>query len=468
MSASVQPPNHSSALPSGPPEAWEPLRRLARFASKPIERFLGIEASSGLVLLAAAIVALVWANSRWADSYVRLWHAPLGITIGGWSFERTLEWFVNDGLMVIFFFVVGLEIRREIHHGELSQWRRATLPVAAALGGMLVPAGLYLVIANGGIVRSGWGVPMATDIAFAVGILTLLGSRVPAALRVLLLALAVIDDLGAILVIAIFYSSGIGLMGLLVAALGFLGVFALQRFGVRSKIAYIVPAFVVWMGIDAAGVHPTIAGVIVGLVTPVRAWLGPDGFMIGVREQLDQLAEASPRNLSSPELAEALRHVDAARREAMSPAENLIEALHPWVAYGIMPVFALANAGVHLSGGAGGSLDDTSWLVVIGVGVGLVVGKPVGVLLAMWCALKLRWASLPQGITARHLVALGMVAGVGFTMALFISQLAFTDPRLLSAGKLGVLGASGIAAVGALTWGWLLLPKTEPAASTQT
>jgi len=161
-------------------------------------------------------------------------------------------------------------------------------------------------------------------------------------------------------------------------------------------------------------------------------------------------------------------HVDAARREAMSPAENLIEALHPWVAYGIMPVFALANAGVHLSGGAGGSLDDTSWLVVIGVGVGLVVGKPVGVLLAMWCALKLRWASLPQGITARHLVALGMVAGVGFTMALFISQLAFTDPRLLSAGKLGVLGASGIAAVGALTWGWLLLPKTEPAASTQT
>jgi Na+:H+ antiporter, NhaA family len=269
-------PSGSSPLPSSPPEAWEPLLRFARLAGRPLERFLRIEAASGILLLVAAAVALLWANSPWAESYVHLWHTPVGVRFGNFTFERTLEWFVNDGLMVIFFFVVGMEIRREIHHGELSEWRRAALPAAAALGGMIAPACLYLVFAGASSTRSGWGVPMATDIAFAVGILTLLGKRVPAALRVLLLALAVIDDLGAIVVIAIFYSSGISLTGLLVAAAGFGGVFAMQRIGVRAKLAYVVPAVVAWAGIYAAGVHPTIAGVIVGLVTPVRAWLGPE------------------------------------------------------------------------------------------------------------------------------------------------------------------------------------------------
>ena len=268
-----------SPLPSSPPEAWEPLLRFARLAGRPLERFLRIEAASGILLLVAAAAALAWANSPWAESYVHLWHTPLGIRIGGFTFERSLEWVVNDGLMVIFFFVVGMEIRREIHHGELSEWRRAALPAAAALGGMLAPAALYLVIAGAPATHSGWGVPMATDIAFAVGILTLLGKRVPAALRVLLLAVAVIDDLGAIVVIALFYSSGIALSGLLVAALGFGGVFAMQRLGVRAKLAYVVPSVVAWAGIYAAGIHPTIAGVIVGLVTPVRAWLGPASWL---------------------------------------------------------------------------------------------------------------------------------------------------------------------------------------------
>ena len=454
-----------SPLPPSPPEAWEPLLRLTRLASRPLERFLQIEAASGILLLVAAAFALAWANSPWAESYVHLWHTPLGIRVGPFTFERTLEWFVNDGLMVIFFFVVGMEIRREIHHGELSEWRRAALPAAAALGGMLAPAALYIAFAGAPATRSGWGVPMATDIAFAVGILTLLGKRVPAALRVLLLALAVIDDLGAIVVIALFYSSGIAISGLLIAAAGFGGVFAMQWFGVRAKLAYIVPAMVAWAGIYAAGVHPTIAGVIVGLVTPVRAWLGPDGFIVGLRNGLDHLAKSTPHELSSHELAGTLRHVDLARREAMSPAESLITMLHPWVAFGIMPVFALANAGVAVSGG---SLEPASWRVVIAVAVGLVVGKPIGVLLACWITLRLRIGTLPVGLGARHLAVLGVVAGVGFTMALFVAQLAFVDAKLLAAAKLGVLAASGSAALLGLSLGRLLLAPVETAGAAQT
>ncbi len=445
---------------SSPPEAWEPLLRLVHIAGRPLDRFLRIEAASGILLLFAAALALVWANSPWASSYRQLWHTAMGIRIGSFAFERSLEWCVNDGLMVIFFFVVGLEIRREIHHGELSEWRRAALPAAAALGGMLAPAALYLAFAGGPTTRSGWGVPMATDIAFAVGILTLLGKRVPPALRVLLLALAVIDDLGAIVVIAIFYSSGLAMSGLFVAALGLCGVFAMQRLGVRSKLAYVAPSVIVWAGIYAAGVHPTIAGVIIGLVTPVRAWLGPDGFLVGVRKELAHLARNNPLTLSSHELAETLRHVDDARREAMSPAESLIEMLHPWVAFGIMPIFALANAGVSLSVG---SLHAASWQVVTGVAVGLIAGKPIGVLLASWLTLRLRIGTLPAGMTVRHLVVLGVVAGVGFTMALFISQLAFTDARLLAAGKIGVLVASAGAAVLALALGRMLLTPVETA-----
>ncbi|HVK68749.1 MAG TPA: Na+/H+ antiporter NhaA [Polyangium sp.] len=454
-----------SPLPSSPPEAWKPLLRFTRLAGRPLERFLRIEAASGILLLVAAALALVWANSRWAGSYFHLWNTPIGIRIGAFTFERTLAWFVNDGLMVVFFFVVGIEIRREIHHGELSEWRRAALPAAAALGGMLAPAVLYLAFAGAPATRSGWGVPMATDIAFAVGILTLLGKRVPAALRVLLLALAVIDDLGAIVVIALFYSSGIVISGSVVAAVGFVGVLLMQRFGVRAKLAYVPPAIVAWAGIYAAGVHPTIAGVLVGLVTPVRAWLGPDGFVTGVRGDIEQLAKAPPEALSSHALAGTLRHVDVLRREAMSPAESLIETLHPWVAFGIMPVFALANAGVSMTGG---SLDPVAWRVLVAVAVGLVVGKPLGVLVASAIVLRLRVATLPRGMRLRHVVVLGVVAGVGFTMALFIAQLAFSDASLLAAAKLGVLAASGVAAIVGLVLGRWLLAPVKTAGSAQT
>jgi NhaA family Na+:H+ antiporter len=299
---------------------------------------------------------------------------------------------------------------------------------------------------------------MATDIAFAVGILALLGRRVPAALRVLLLALAVIDDLGSILVIALFYSSGITLNGLALAAVGFAGVFAMQRFGVRAKLAYVVPSAVAWAGIYGAGVHPTIAGVLVGLVTPVRAWLGPDGFLVGLRREFEHLATLPPGALSSHGFSETLRHVELARREAMSPAESLISILHPWVAFGIMPVFALANAGVTLPSGG---MDAAGWTVASAVGVGLVAGKPLGILLACWVTLRLRWGALPAGVAWRHLAVLGAVAGVGFTMALFVAQLAFVDVALLGAAKLGVLLASLAAAVLGLLLGRLLLREEK-------
>ncbi len=259
----------SSSLPSSsPPEAWKPLLHLTHRLRRPLERFLHIEAASGIVLLIATAVALAWVNSPWSQSYSGFWHAPLGIRLGPFVFERSLEWFVNDGLMAVFFFVVGMEIRREIHQGELSEWRRAALPVAAALGGMAAPAALYLILANSPVARNGWGVPMATDIAFAVGTLTLLGKRVPAALRVLLLALAVIDDLGAILVIALFYSPGIALPGLLIAAGGFAGIFLMQALGIRQKLAYVLPAMVAWAGVYKAGIHPTVAEELVTLRVP--------------------------------------------------------------------------------------------------------------------------------------------------------------------------------------------------------
>lgn len=402
----------------------------------------------------SAAAALTWANSAWAESYARLWHTPVGIRLGDFSFERPLEWVVNDGLMAIFFFVVGLEIRREVAVGELSSWRRAALPAAAALGGMVAPALLYLSVAGAPATQSGWGVPMATDIAFAIGVLTLLGARVPPALRVLLLALAVIDDLGAIVVIAIAYSAGLTLWGFALAAGGVGGILVMRWLGVRAKGLYVVPGVVVWAGIYVAGIHPTIAGVIVGLMTPVRAWLGAEGFVERVRDELAPLAASMSATLDDTSLHH-MRHVaKEARREAISPAESLIESLHPWVNYFIMPVFALANAGVTLSYA---NLDADALRAVWGVTLGLLLGKPLGVLLASWLVLRTGLALRPAGIEPRHMVVLGLVAGVGFTMALFIAQLAFAEPSLLAAAKLGILGSSLAAALLALALGSLLL-----------
>ena len=438
---------------SAPPGAWPPLHRLARRARGVIDRVLEIESASGLLLVTVAVIAMAWANSPWADSYVRLWDTPVGVRVGPLVFERSLAWFVNDVVMVVFFFVAGLEIRREMHDGELSEWRRAALPAIAALGGMVVPALIYLAIAGDPLTRPGWGTPVATDIAFAVGILSILGRRVPPALRVLLLALAVIDDVGAIVVIAVFYTSGVEATGLAIAGTAVATILAMQAAGVRSSLAYVPPAAVAWAGTYLAGVHPTIAGVVVGLMTPVRAWWLPSDLRGALTGALDRLGDS--RNPGrSQDVADPARAVALAAREARSPVARHAERLQPWVAYGIMPAFALANAGVAISAGG---LDGPAARVVAGVAVGLVVGKPIGVLIACALAIRLGVAALPTGLGWRHLVVLGAVAGVGFTMSLFVAQLAFADPYLLAGAKSGTLAGSVVAAVVGIGIGRILL-----------
>ena len=398
-----------------PPGASPVALRIRRTLTVPVQKLLQHDAITGLVLLAAAVIALVWANSPWSDSYTALWETPLQIGAGGGTISVSLHFVVNDVLMAIFFFHVGLAIRRELYNGDLSSLSRAALPVIAAIGGMAMPAVIYLAIA-GADAPHGWGVPVATDIAFAVGVLALLGKRVPPGVRIFLLALAIIDDIGAIVVIALFYASGVELHGLAIALAGMAGVVLFQRFGIRVTATYVAPAALVWIGMYEAGIHPTIAGVIVGLMTPAMVWEG---------------------------------------REPTSPAERLEHALQPFVDFGIMPVFALANAGVVLAG-----MDLSTPTVAIGIAVALIVGKPAGVLLACALAIRLRLATLPPNVLWRGLVLVGVLAGIGFTMALFIADLAFVKtPELHDVSKLAVLGGSAIAAVIALIVGRALYPK---------
>lgn len=451
--ASVPDPSANAAPPGASPTAVRLLGRVAR----PVERFLHVQAASGIVLLVMAAVALVWSNSPWAASYEHLWHTSVGIHIGALDLRAPLHFVVNDMLMVVFFFLVGLEIRREMHGGELSNLRRAALPFFAALGGMLVPALIYWGVNPSGPTRPGWGIPMATDIAFAVGVLALLGNRVPSGLRVLLLALAIIDDIGAIVVIAVFYSSGVSIVGFAIAAAGIALVILLQRLGVRRAIAYIPAGIVLWVGLLRAGVHPTIAGVILGLLTPVQAWFGSKRF-VETAERTVGMVRAASQGSDERELLKPLQDLQIARRETVSPLGTLEATLHPWVAFGIMPLFALANAGVNLSSG---SAVDGDTIVMIGVAAGLVFGKPIGVLLGCLAAIKLGLGVLPRRVTLPGLLLVGLVAGIGFTMAIFVANLAFPaespSAHYLAAAKIGVLCGSGIAAIAALLAGRLLL-----------
>jgi NhaA family Na+:H+ antiporter len=425
---------------------------------RPLERFLHVEAASGVLLLAAAVVALAWANSPWSESYEHLWHTPVTIGFGRFVSTQSLHFWINEGLMTVFFFVVGLEIRRELHSGELSDAKRAALPVAAAAGGMLAPALIYLSLNRTPELRHGWGVPTATDIAFAVGVLALLGKLVPAALRVLLLALAIIDDIGAIVVIALFYSSGIATEGLLVAALGVLLVLAFQRFGVRSAPAYVLPGSVMWLGALWAGVHPAIAGVALGLLTPVRPWFGREGFLSATHEAMGEFRERTQEDPNHHDALQPLRRIQEAQREALPPVVRLQALLHPWVAYAIMPLFALANAGVNIRGLALG--EHGAMTILAGVALGLVLGKPLGIVLISFITVKLGVCALPRGVSWRGILVVGCVAGIGFTMAIFIAGLAFSEAPQLAVAKFAVLVASTCAAVAGLIAGKILLPKT--------
>lgn len=423
----------------------------------PFERFLAIESSSGVLLLLAALVAMAWASSPWHASYTALWHTPLGIELGPFELRRELHWWVNDGLMAVFFFVVGLEIRREMHEGALSDLRRAALPLAAALGGMIVPASIYAALNAGRPTLAGWGIPMATDIAFAVGVLTLLGRRVPPALRALLLALAVIDDVGAILVIALFYSSGIAVAGMALLALGVLGVLLLQWSGVRSPLAYVIPALAGWAGAYLAGVHPTLAGVILGLLTPVRPGLRA--------EELERLASEALLRARNATDAHA-RHAELDRLElvsldAMSPAERLQHRLHRPVAFLVMPLFALANAGVPLGTA---SLEGDGMAVASGIVLGLVLGKCLGITSFAWLAVRSGLAALPTGVGFSGVALVGLVGGIGFTMSLFIAALALPEGPILETARLAILAASLLAAIAGLVVGRLASSAASAAA----
>jgi NhaA family Na+:H+ antiporter len=438
-----------------PPEASLPMRRMARRIAAPVENFLHTESASGLLLLGAAAIALVWANSPWSDSYGHLWHTPISIGFGDWSMTESLHFWINDGLMTFFFMVAGLEIKRELVEGELSDLKRASLPVAAAVGGMLVPAGIYFAFNTSGPGADGWGVPMATDIAFAVGILSLLGSRVPSAMRILLLAVAIIDDIGAILVIAIFYSTGFSWTGMAIVGGGLAFLIFIQRIGVRPGGAYIIPMIVMWAGLHEAGIHPTIAGVIVGLATPVRPWLSGGQFIRIAQESLAEFRQTEAAAGGEDALT-PLKRLSVAGREAVSPVARLNAGFHPWVAYLIMPLFAIANAGVNL-GGMDFDMEGGT-MVMLGVACGLALGKPIGVVFVTWVMVKLGLCKLPRGIGWAGVTIIGLAAGIGFTMAIFIAELAFPGSPYLGLAKLAILIATAAAAIGALLLGRFTLP----------
>jgi NhaA family Na+:H+ antiporter len=403
----------TSRPPASRPTFLRSNHRLAR-AVQPVVRFLQVEAASAIVLLVATATALVWANSRWQDGYESFWSTTVHIRVGSYVFDEDLVHVVNDALMALFFFVVGMEIKRELVVGDLRDRRVVALPAFAALGGMLLPALIYAAFNAGGPGADGWGIPMATDIAFAMGVAAVLGSRVPSPVKLLLLTLAIVDDIGAIAVIAVFYTDDLRLRMLLVAAALTALVWAMYRVNVTLVVLFVVAGIAVWLAVYESGVHATIAGVALGLVTPARP--------------TDHGLE---------------RDTTTTATDSQSPCDRLIDAFHPWTSYVVLPIFALANAGIPLSADA---LRDPSD-VLLGVAVGLVVGKLVGVVTFSWLAVRLGLGRLPAGTRWGHIIGLGAVAGIGFTVSLFVSGLAFEPGPLQDDAKMGVLVASVIAAV---------------------
>jgi len=423
------------------------------------QRFLHWEAAGSIVLLACAVVALVWANSPWAESYHDLTHTYLGISLGDDTFKLSLKHWVNDLLMVVFFFVVGLEIKREMLLGELSSLRKAILPIMAAVGGMLVPAGIYLAFNAGGPGQNGWGIPMATDIAFALGILALFGARAPLGLKVFLTALAIADDLGAVLVIALFYTEEVRLMPLAFA----IGALVLISLAAQARVKrvglFAALILVVWFGVFASGVHATVAGVLLALVVPVRAQIDPKKFFDTAKQSLATL-EASEVTKDSmvdnDDEFTALTNLSDATAGMLPPGVILERYLHIGQAFFILPLFAFFNAGVTIGGDL---LDILTNPVSLGIIMGLVFGKQIGILLFSWVAIKSGRASLPAGVTWAQIWGASCLAGIGFTMSIFIDELAFKDPSIIDEAKVGVLMASLIAGILGYTVLKMVLPK---------
>ena len=423
---------------------------------QPFESFMGSQIAGGILLFVAAVVAMIWANSAWAEAYHDLWAHRVVIGFDQWRMDLNLHHWINDGLMAMFFFVVGLELKREMVDGELSRPRDAMLPLAAALGGMFVPAGIYLLLNPSGPAQAGWGIPMATDIAFALGIMALLGKRVPVALKVFLTTLAVADDLGAVLVIAFFYTSEISMLSLVIGA-AVLGVMILgNRLGVRNPWFY---AFFgiggLWTAFLLSGVHATIAGVLAAFTIPAVPKVREELFVRRMRMYLTRFADrnAPEKGIRSSGQMHDLGSMTRLSAYAATPLQHLERTLHPLVTFVVLPLFALANAGVELPADVGSALADP---VTLGVGLGLLLGKPVGVLLASFLMVRLAGAQLGAGVTWRHMIGAGVLAGIGFTMSLFVNELAFPgSPEFAVEAKLGILLASTLAGL----LGYLLLAR---------
>lgn len=411
---------------------------MARRVGRPVRNFLRVEAAGGLLLILATVVALVWANSPWSGSYFSLVHAEITLEFGSLlTISEDVSHWVNDALMVLFFFVVGIEINRELVTGELRDRRAAALPAMAALGGMIVPAMIYTFVNLGGDGAHGWGVPMATDIAFAVGVVSLLGNRIPGAMKVFLLTLAIVDDIGAILVIALFYTDDLSLGWLLTAVVTTGLVILMRTIRIWYIPVYVVVGTFLWLAVFQSGIHATIAGVVLGLIVPARPLKDLDGD--------DSLDGHIGSAISGQPSAGLIRRAHFEIRETVSVAERLDDVLHPFTSFLIVPLFAFANAGIEVSGET--MREALTSPVTLGVVAGLVVGKLVGVSLFTYIGVRLGLASLPRGSTWTHVVGLSAIAGIGFTVALFISNLAYTDKVLVEDAKIGILAASVVAAL---------------------
>ena len=438
----------------------EKVRQIVhRNVIRPVARFIESQASGGIILLACTVIALVWANSPYGDTYQHLWETEVSVQFGGPAFSLPLHAWINDALMALFFLLVGLEIKREILVGELSTLKNASLPIMAALGGMVVPALIYFGINRGGEGSSGWAVPMATDIAFSLGILALLGKRAPLSLKVFLTALAIVDDLGAVIVIALFYSGSLNMGALQTAGLLFLILVLLNAVGVRNLVPYMVVGVGLWLALLSSGIHATIAGVVLALTIPTRVRMNADEFLDKGRDLLKRFEEGRTTDESNALLSEerqnALHAIEKSCEGVQMPLQRLEHNLHTPVNYLIMPLFALANAGVVLHGVGFGQLSEH---VTLGIVLGLLIGKVVGISLFSWLSVKIGIAILPARVSWRHVVGVAFLGGIGFTMSLFIAGLAFGSSTLDTAAKLGILLGSTLSGI----VGAILISRTRP------
>lgn len=425
--------------------------------TKPLARFLKVEAATGVLLAIAAAAALIMSNSPWSRPFLSFWETPVGLTWGAVDYGRSLRHWINDGLMTLFFFVVALELKRALVRGELRNRRMAAFSLAGALGGMLAPASIYLALMMGKPGVHGWGTVVATDTAFVMGALALLGSRIPGSLRLFLLSLAIFDDVGAILVVAIGYGGDLHWPAVALAAGLLLTVYGAACVGIRSIPIYSLLGVAVWLAFDASGIHPTVAGVFLGLMTPAREWVS-DERLHAMFERVLAYPRGDHWSGDTPDRAD-LRRAGRAATEALSPVERLELMMHPWSSFVIMPIFALANAGVKIS------WADVGDPVLVAVFLGLVFGKPAGVLAASWIAVRVGVAARPQSLRWPVLGAGSVLTGIGFTMSLFIAGLAFT-PEMLSSAKIGIVAGSVTAGItGFLMLWWLTSAKRTPPAA---